>query len=426
MGKIAEVQEVTLRNLVPYAQNAKIHGAGQIDKLKKSIEEFGFLTPCLIDRDFNIIAGHGRVMAAKELGMQSVPCVFIEGLTEAQRRAYILADNRLGELGEWDMDLVASELQWLSENDVDIDLTGFTIEDQYLDNEPINDNGIGAEIEEMSRRDPITHSGELWQLGEHRLMVGDSTNIDDVYNLVGGVEMDLLETDPPYNVNVSNAAGDTIANDNLKDDEFSDFLYNAFSNAYTVMRAGAPFYIWHADSNGLVFREKCEEVGLHIRQNLIWVKNHFTLGRQDYQWRHEPCLYGWKEGAGHYFTEKRNISTVIESLDDLEDKTKDDLIAFIRTLRDDYTSVFFADVPLADDLHPTMKPIELIIKQIKNSTKEGDCVLDLFGGSGTTLMACERLNRKAYIMEYDPKYADVIIERWESFTNKKATLVEKP
>lgn len=186
MGKIAEVQEVTLRNLVPYAQNAKIHGAGQIDKLKKSIEEFGFLTPCLIDRDFNIIAGHGRVMAAKELGMESVPCVFIEGLTEAQRRAYILADNRLGELGEWDMDLVASELQWLSENDVDIDLTGFTIEDQYIDNEPISDNGIGAEIEEMSRRDPITHSGELWQLGEHRLMVGDSTNIDDVYNLVGG------------------------------------------------------------------------------------------------------------------------------------------------------------------------------------------------------------------------------------------------
>ena len=186
MGKIAEVQEVTLRNLVPYAQNAKIHGAGQIDKLKKSIEEFGFLTPCLIDRDFNIIAGHGRVMAAKELGMESVPCVFIEGLTEAQRRAYILADNRLGELGEWDIDIVASELQWLSENDVDIDLTGFTIEDQYLDTEPIDDNGIGAEISEMTRKEPITHSGEIWQLGSHRLMVGDSTNVDDVYKLVGG------------------------------------------------------------------------------------------------------------------------------------------------------------------------------------------------------------------------------------------------
>lgn len=186
MGKIAKVQEVPVSKLKPYEKNAKIHGAGQIEKLKDSINEFGFLTPCLIDGDFNLIAGHGRVMAAKELGMENVPCVFVEGLTEAQRRAYILADNRLGELGEWDMDLVASELQWLSENDVDIDLTGFTIEDQYLDNEPISDNGIGAEIEEMSRRDPITHSGELWQLGEHRLMVGDSTNIDDVYNLVGG------------------------------------------------------------------------------------------------------------------------------------------------------------------------------------------------------------------------------------------------
>jgi len=186
MGKIAKVQEVPVSRLKPYEKNAKIHGTNQIEKLKASIEEFGFLTPCLIDEDFNIIAGHGRVMAAKDMGMESVPCVFVEGLTEAQRRAYILADNRLGELGEWDMDLVASELQWLSENDVDIDLTGFTIEDQYIDNEPISDNGIGAEIEEMSRRDPITHSGELWQLGEHRLMVGDSTNIDDVYNLVGG------------------------------------------------------------------------------------------------------------------------------------------------------------------------------------------------------------------------------------------------
>lgn len=237
------------------------------------------------------------------------------------------------------------------------------------------------------------------------------------------MEVDLLETDPPYNVNVSNANGDTIANDNLKEEDFSKFLYNAFSNACAVMKAGAGFYIWHADSNGLVFREKCEEAGLHIRQNLIWVKNHFTLGRQDYQWRHEPCLYGWKEGAGHYFTEKRNISTVIESIDHLEDKNKDELISFIRTLNDDYSSIFYADVPLADDLHPTMKPIELIIKQIKNSTREGGAVLDLFGGSGTTLIACERLNRRAFVMEYDPKYADVIINRWESLTGGKAELI---
>lgn len=186
MGKIAKVQEVTLSELKPYEKNAKIHGSGQIEKLKASIEEFGFLTPCLIDEEYNLIAGHGRVMAAKELGMESVPCVFVEGLSEAQRRAYILADNRLGELGEWDMDLVSNELKWLSENEFDIDLTGFQIEDQYLDNEPIDDNGIGAEIENMTKSESITHKGELWKLGSHRLLVGDSTNIDDVYNLVGG------------------------------------------------------------------------------------------------------------------------------------------------------------------------------------------------------------------------------------------------
>ena len=261
--------------------------------------------------------------------------------------------------------------------------------------------------------------------GGHRLLVGDSTDPADVYRLVGDERMDLLETDPPYNVNVSNAAGDTIANDNMSESEFERFLYDAFSVAVSVMKEGAAFYIWHADSNGLVFRQQCEAVGLNIKENLIWVKSHFTLGRQDYQWRHEPCLYGWKAGAGHYFSGRRNISTVTESLDTLEEKTKDELIIVIRKMLDEDSTVMYADKPVASELHPTMKPIELIARHIKNSSKEGDAVLDLFGGSGTTLLACEQLKRRAFIMEYDPKYADVIIRRWEEVSGEKAVRIDE-
>lgn len=231
-----------------------------------------------------------------------------------------------------------------------------------------------------------------------------------------------METDPPYNVAVQNSLGDTIANDDMKDDEFLRFLYDAFSSAFAVMREGAAFYIWHADSNGLQFRQAAEDNGLHIRQNLIWVKNRFTLGRQDYQWRHEPCLYGWKAGAGHYFSEKRNISTIIKSKQDVDEMSREELIDYINNLFD-CSSIMDADTPRVDDLHPTMKPIELILKQIKNSSREGDNVLDLFGGSGTTLLACEELRRNCYMMEYDPKYADVIIARWEEMTGEKAQLI---
>lgn len=419
MAKIDKVQEVAVTLLKPYEKNAKIHGREQLDKLKASIEEFGFLTPCLIDSDYNIIAGHGRVSAAAEMGMKKVPCVFIEGLTENQRKAYILADNRLGELGEWDMDLVAQELRALEESGFEIDVTGFITDDSIFDLDPIDDNGIGQEIDDFLTEKPITNEGELWRLGRHRLLIGDSTNQDDVFKLAGGAVMDLFETDPPYNVNVSNAQGDTIKNDNIGEEEFYSFLCDAFSNAAEVMGKGASFYIWHADSNGLAFRAACAEAGLTIKQNLIWIKSHFTLGRQDYQWMHEPCLYGWKEGAGHYFSEKRNIPTVIKSVDKLEEMSREELIGFIEDLRK-MTTVMHENTPMVDDLHPTMKPIELIKKQIKNSSKQGANVLDLFGGSGTTLLACEELNRNCFMMEYDPKYADVIINRWEEMTGEKA------
>jgi len=423
MGKIAEVQEVTIDLLIPYVNNAKIHSEEQVTRIASSIREFGFLSPVLVDRDHNIIAGHGRVMAAKKLKLKKVPCVYIEGLTDVQRKAYILADNRLSEMADWDTTLVAAELQALSEEGFDVDLTGFSVDDQIIDNEEIEELDIGVDLADAGAApETDTKSGDLWILGGHRLLVGDSTSFDDVEKLMGGVEADLLETDPPYNVAVSNASGDTIANDDMKDDEFMQFLRDAFTNAFTAMRPGAAFYIWHADSNGHMFRNACLESGLTIKQNLIWVKNHFTLGRQDYQWRHEPCLYGWKEGASHYFSEKRNISTIIMSRGDIHEMSREELVEYVESLYD-CSSVAFEDKPLADDMHPTMKPIALIEKQIKNSSKEGDVVLDLFGGSGTTLLACETLKRRCFCMEYDPKYADVIIKRWEELTGKKAELV---
>jgi len=422
MAKIDKVQEVAISKLRPYERNAKIHGREQIEKLKASIQEFGFLTPCLIDGDFNIIAGHGRVMAAQEIGMKKVPCVFIEGLDETQRRAYILADNRLGELGEWNMDIVAEELQWLNENDFQIDLTGFELDDQVIDVGALDDLGIGEQIEEMvSQSGPESKRGDVYALGKHKLMVGDSTNSDDVLRLMAGEEADLLVTDPPYNVAVESENGDTIINDNMSPSEFRDFLAAAFKNAHDALRMGGAFYIWHADSNGLDFRQQCESAGLKIRQNLIWVKNAFTLGRQDYQWRHEPCLYGWKEGAAHYFVEKRNISTIIKSKD-IYSADRDELISIIESLVE-HSTVADADKPQRAEFHPTVKPIELIERQIKNSSRTGDLVLDLFGGSGTTLLACEELGRRCNIMEFDPKYADVIIARWEEMTGEKAYLL---
>lgn len=401
MAKIADVQEVSLSLLRPYERNAKIHGPQQIEKLKDSIREFGFLTPCLIDGDLNIIAGHGRVMAAKELGMETVPCVFIEGLTDAQRRAYILADNRLGELGEWDMNLVTDELTALADEDFDISLTGF---DLALDEPPeVNEDDFDAEPPE----EPKAKRGDIYQLGRHRLMCGDSTLIDDVEKLMDGAKADLLLTDPPYNValgmggSVDEARkrhrrtdGLVIMNDKMEDGKFREFLTTVFSNGKAVMKAGAAFYIWHADNEGYNFRGACTDAGLSLRQTLIWAKNSMTLGRQDYQWKHEPCLYGWNEGAAHAWYNDRSQTTILNF-----------------------------DKPSRSAEHPTMKPVPLFDYQIKNSTKAGDIVLDLFGGSGTTVMACEQNGRVGYLMELDPRYVDVIIDRWETKTGKKAVLL---
>lgn len=390
MGEIKQIKNVRVDKLIPYVNNAKIHSEEQVTKIASSIREFGFLSPVLIDKDFNIIAGHGRVMAAKKLEINEVPCVFVEGLTEAQRKAYILADNRIGEIADWDMELVTSELEALWELDFDIDLTGFELP------EPETEIAEEEELPETPEK-PITKTGDIWQLGDHRVMCGDSTSIDDIEKLMDGAVADLYLTDPPYNVDYVGKTKDAlkIQNDVMDDSPFRQFISDAFSAADSVLKKGAVFYIWHAGTEAYNFIGGIRDCNWLLKEVLIWVKNVMVMGRQDYQWQHEPCLYGWKDGASHYWASDRRQTTVLNF-----------------------------DKPSRNGEHPTMKPVELFDYLIKNSSKVGDVVLDSFGGSGTTIIACEQNKRKGYCMELDPRYVDVIVKRWENLTGKKAELIE--
>ena len=383
-------ENVEIKRLKPYERNARTHSLEQIQKIAESINEFGFVNPVLIDEKYTIIAGHGRVLAAEKLGVLEVPCVFVEDLTDVQKSAYIIADNRLAEDAGWDFKILSQELESLKNFDFNIELTGFSLDDIEFDFEKpqIKEEEI-PEIKEDSK----SKRGEIYQLGRHRIMCGDSTDFSDIEKLLAGSTVDLLITDPPYNVDYSGKTKDSlkIGNDNMSDSDFENFLQQSFRNADSVMKPGAAFYIWHSDSNGYIFRKACEEVGWKVRQCLIWNKNSMVLGRQDYQWKHEPCLYGWKDGAAHLWTNDRKQTTVI-----------------------DY------ERPQKSERHPTMKPVGLFEYQIRNNTKKEGTVLDIFGGSGTTLIACEQNSRTAYLMEILPSYVDVIIERWENLTGKKA------
>lgn len=369
--------------LVPYSKNAKKHDKTQIANVAESIKQYGFVQPLVIDKDSVIVIGHCRALAAKKLGMETVPCVCVDDLTPEQVNALRLVDNKSNE-SDWDMDLLADELSELDLSAFDFDW-GLPEESQE-----VTEDKVPAADEE---NEPISQRGDIWQLGRHRLMCGDSTKTEDVQKLAGGAKIDMLLTDPPYGVDYVGKTKDAlkIENDAKTDDEFVLFLQNAFAAADGVMKQGAVFYIWHADSKAYVFRMACQMVGWEVRQVLIWVKNTMVLGRQDYQWKHEPCLYGWKDGAGHLWAADRKQTTVLEF-----------------------------DKPNANREHPTMKPVALFDYQIRNNTKGGDIVLDLFGGSGTTVIACEQNGRTAYVMEYDPKYVDVIVKRWENLTGEKA------
>lgn len=428
MGKIAEMRQVPPAELVPYQANAKMHSKKQIEQLKASINEFGFLTPCLIDADNNIIAGHGRVIAAQEMGLPTVPCISIEELTEEQRRAYILADNRLTELGEWDRDILSAELAALRDEGFNIELTGFNIDDIIINE--IDFTEIDAAWEEAGEveaaEDAKTRPGDLYQLGRHRLLCGDSTDARTAERLRGGQMMQLAITDPPYNVDYSGhrKEREKIENDNRSDGAFLDLLTKAFNNLIASLDAGRSFYIFHADMERRAFLEAMSKNEMQVRQILVWVKNSFVISRKDYNWRHEPCLYGWKDGAPHYFCEDKGQSTVWDKKADPDNMTEDQLRAIVKSLFR-HTTAIHEDRPVASEEHPTMKPINLIKRLIENSSRPGENVIDLFGGSGTTLIAAEQTERNCFMIEYEPKYCDAIIKRWETFTGQKAVLISE-
>lgn len=384
--------------LVPYARNSRTHSDEQIDQLVASMREWGFTNPVLADEHGGIIAGHGRVLAAQRLGLPEVPVIVAAGWTDAQKRAYVIADNKLALNAGWDEEVLAAELAELQALGYDLDLTGFDT-DEVLG--LLEDDGPPAGLTDPDAAPapppvPTSRLGDVWLLGPHRAMCADSTDAANVAALMGGGSMaDMLLTDPPYNVAYSGKTADAlkIKNDAMGDAAFRTFLSAAFCAAASAMKAGAVFYVWHADSEGYNFRGACQDAGFKVRQCLIWKKQSMVLGRQDYHWRHEPCLYGWKDGAGHLWAADRKQTTILEF-----------------------------DRPSRSEDHPTMKPVALFAYQMLNNTKGGDLVLDLFGGSGTTVIAAETHGRHARVMELDPVYMDVIVRRWQEFTGRQATL----
>ena len=376
-----QILNLKLDEIHPYEKNPR-NNAGAVDAVASSIKEFGFKVPIIIDKDNVIVAGHTRYKAATKLGLEEVPCIKADDLTEEQIKAFRLADNKVSELAEWDIKLLDEELNGIT---MDMEQFGFVMEEEV---EIVEDEVPEPPV------NPKSKLGDIYVLGRHRLMCGDSTKQEDVNKLMNGVLTDLLITDPPYNVDYEGGTGLKIENDNFDTgEEFCQFLTDAFKCANEVMKPGAVFYIWHADSEGYNFRKACQNVDWKVRECLIWVKNSLVMGRQDYQWQHEPCLYGWKEGS-HLWASDRKQTTILNF-----------------------------DKPAKNDIHPTMKPVALFDYEIKNNTKQGDTVLDLFGGSGTTIMACEQNGRVAYSMELDPRYVDAIVERWENFTGRKAVLL---
>ena len=379
-----EMQLVNIDRLVPYQNNARTHSPEQINKLRASLREFGFINPVIIDRDFGVIAGHGRIAAARAEGITEVPCVFADHLTEAQKKAYILADNRMALDAGWDEDMLRVEIEALQGADFDLMLTGF--DDKELsdffgtddDDAKDDDFDLSSALEQAS----FVQKGDVWTVGRHRLMCGDATSMDDVATLMDGKKANLLLTDPPYGVSFKSSSGLTIQNDSMKNEEFYQFLYDAFAAAVCFLGAGASAYVFHADTEGLNFRKAFIDAGFHLAGCCIWVKDSLVLGRSDYQWQHEPVLYGFLQNGKHNWYSDRKQTTVWN----------------------------FAK-PKRNANHPTSKPLDLLSYPIGNSTQENGIVLDSFGGSGSTMMACEQTNRICYMMELDEKYASVILRR---------------
>ena len=387
MGKTTtEMQLIPLGKLVPYVNNARTHSPEQLTKLRSSLREFGFINPVIIDRDFNVIAGHGRIAAAKEEGITEVPCVFVDYLTEAQKKAYILADNRMALDAGWDEELLRIEIESLQGADFDVSLTGFG-EDEIADlfsgdgEKDVKDDDfdLSAALEKAA----FVERGDIWTVGRHRLLCGDATSAEDVAALMDGKKANLIVTDPPYNVAFKSGSGLSIQNDSMENGEFYTFLYNSFQNMAEHLEKGGAAYVFHADTEGLNFRKAFVDAGFHLAGVCIWVKNSLVLGRSDYQWQHEPVLYGFlKNGKHPWYSDRKQ------------------------------TTIWNYDKPKQNKNHPTSKPLDLLGYPICNSSQENAIVLDAFGGSGSTLMACEQTNRICFMCELDEKYASVILRRY--------------
>jgi DNA modification methylase len=392
-----EIQMVPVDSLIPYARNARTHSEEQIAQIAASIREFGWTNPILTDGDKGVIAGHGRLAAARKLELTEVPVIELGHLSPEQKKAYILADNRIALNSGWDEELLKLELQELQGVDFDLDLLGFG--DDEIER-LLNGDQVGGGLTEddaipEAPVDPVSRTGDLWILGNHRLLCGDSTVLSDVERLMGGQLADMAFTDPPYNVDYGNSAKDKmrgkdrrILNDALGDG-FYQFLYDACLNLLVVTKGAC--YVCMSSSELHTLQKAWIDAGGKWSTFIIWAKNTFTLGRSDYQRQYEPILYGWKQGVDHFWCGDR-----------------------------DQSDIWNYNKPRVNDLHPTMKPVELVERAIKNSSKSRDIVLDLFGGSGTTLIACEKTGRQARLIELDPKFADVIVKRWEEYTGQHA------
>lgn len=437
-----------IAGLQPYEKNARTHSTAQVEQLCRAIKEYGFTSPLLIDEQSRIIAGHGRLQAALALRMTELPCIVLTGLTDAQRRALILADNKIALNSGWDVKLLSEELADLKTEGYDLTLTGFSLEeidamtpDLVPENDPDDVGDLPAE--------PKTKPGDVYILGPHRLVCGDSTSIDNLDRLMRGELADMCWTDPPYNVDIGakNTALEKtgrarkdktsfgIENDAMSDKEFRDFLSGAYACAYAALKPGGAIYVAHADTEGLNFRATFTGAGFKLSGCLVWSKDSLMLGRSDYQWQHEPILYGWKPGSAHRWYGGRKLTTMIDlNQDAMPFKRRDDgryeirigdsvmIIDGTATIEEVIPSVIREAKPKRSDGHPTMKPVALIERMLRNNARPGDIVLDLFGGSGSTLIAAERLGMCARLSELDPGYCDVIVARYEAYTGRAAVL----
>jgi len=386
MKTTTDMQLVPVSKLVPYVNNARTHSPEQVMKLRSSLREFGFINPIIIDRDYGIIAGHGRLLAAKEEGITEVPCVFVDYLTEAQKKAYILADNRMAMDAGWDEELLRVEIEALQGEAFDVSLTGFDekeLADLFKDGNDSDAEDDDYDLSAALEKAAFVKRGDIWTVGRHRLMCGDATSAEDVAALMDGRKANLILTDPPYGVSFKSSSGLTIQNDSMKDEEFYHFLLDSFKNMADHLENGGAAYVFHADTEGLNFRRAFIDAGFHLAGCCIWVKDSLVLGRSDYQWQHEPVLYGFMQNGKHPWYSDRKQTTIWN----------------------------FAK-PKRNANHPTSKPLDLLGYPIGNSTQENAIVIDTFGGSGSTLMACEQMNRTCCTMELDEKYASVILRRY--------------